>query len=267
MMKGSSPSPVNRLGIQDQLPSPNNLDPDMSSYILSRRRTNKSLESRDVDSPPVSPSFGLNQARANQTSGSSQKSNLDTTVTTSAGSFSTRESKYLPNVSDWNERVLRDSTAGNFEPTPRHAADPPRPPKDGFEWVWFPEGYWAEREWRDFTARKPHKRPKWLSRSQVKHSSANMSVKSNSPPALEPPKLKIESKSLEPSSNGSQSAEDGIIEAVSLQPISKLRRGLQLMNPTYPHFIAPDGNPEGLYCKTRRTIESRFKKSPKRVRI
>lgn len=23
--------------------------------------------------------------------------------------------------------------------------DPPRPAKDGFEWVWFPEGYWAER--------------------------------------------------------------------------------------------------------------------------
>jgi len=24
--------------------------------------------------------------------------------------------------------------------------DPPRPAKEGFEWVWFPEGYWAERE-------------------------------------------------------------------------------------------------------------------------
>lgn len=23
--------------------------------------------------------------------------------------------------------------------------DPPRPAKDGFEWVWYPEGYWAER--------------------------------------------------------------------------------------------------------------------------
>ena len=26
--------------------------------------------------------------------------------------------------------------------------DPPRPAKEGFEWVWFPEGYWAEREFR-----------------------------------------------------------------------------------------------------------------------
>jgi hypothetical protein len=26
-----------------------------------------------------------------------------------------------------------------------HSFDPPRPPRPGFEWVWFPEGYWAER--------------------------------------------------------------------------------------------------------------------------
>lgn len=24
-------------------------------------------------------------------------------------------------------------------------ADPPRPARDGYEWVWFPDGYWAER--------------------------------------------------------------------------------------------------------------------------
>ncbi|RYP66364.1 hypothetical protein DL771_007870 [Monosporascus sp. 5C6A] len=24
--------------------------------------------------------------------------------------------------------------------------DPPRPPREGYEWVWFPAGYWAERE-------------------------------------------------------------------------------------------------------------------------
>lgn len=30
--------------------------------------------------------------------------------------------------------------------TPPYAYDPPRSPKDGFEWVWFPAGYWAERQ-------------------------------------------------------------------------------------------------------------------------
>lgn len=25
-------------------------------------------------------------------------------------------------------------------------ADPPRSPREGFEWVWHPRGYWVERE-------------------------------------------------------------------------------------------------------------------------
>lgn len=28
---------------------------------------------------------------------------------------------------------------------PKSAGEPPRPARDGYEWVWFPEGYWAER--------------------------------------------------------------------------------------------------------------------------
>lgn len=37
-------------------------------------------------------------------------------------------------------------------------ADPPRPAKDGFEWVWYPEGYWAERstERRNSSAELAH---------------------------------------------------------------------------------------------------------------
>lgn len=32
------------------------------------------------------------------------------------------------------------------------ATDPPRPAREGHEWVWFPEGYWAEREIRGLPA-------------------------------------------------------------------------------------------------------------------
>jgi hypothetical protein len=35
---------------------------------------------------------------------------------------------------------------------------------------------------------------------------------------------------------------------------SKLLRGFQYMSPTYPHFRSPNGEPEGLYCKTKRGI-------------
>lgn len=41
----------------------------------------------------------------------------------------------------WNGGA-RDS-AHNCRNTGGH--DPPRPAKEGFEWVWFPDGYWAER--------------------------------------------------------------------------------------------------------------------------
>lgn len=38
-----------------------------------------------------------------------------------------------------------DSEIVNLRAVRRASIDPPRPAKDGFEWVWFPEGYWAER--------------------------------------------------------------------------------------------------------------------------
>lgn len=38
-----------------------------------------------------------------------------------------------------------DSDIVNLRAVRRASIDPPRPAKDGFEWVWFPEGYWAER--------------------------------------------------------------------------------------------------------------------------
>ncbi|RYP16838.1 hypothetical protein DL765_004859 [Monosporascus sp. GIB2] len=37
------------------------------------------------------------------------------------------------------------SHAHAISPKPQ-VYDPPRPPREGYEWVWFPAGYWAERE-------------------------------------------------------------------------------------------------------------------------
>lgn len=53
-------------------------------------------------------------------------------------------SRHSPSLSPqgfWNGSA-RDS-ARNSRNTSGH--DPPRPAKEGFEWVWFPDGYWAER--------------------------------------------------------------------------------------------------------------------------
>ncbi|KAI0199270.1 hypothetical protein F4808DRAFT_218807 [Astrocystis sublimbata] len=45
------------------------------------------------------------------------------------------------------------------------AIDPPRPPKEGCEWVWFPAGYWAEREIVELPPKEAIKLFKWRSRS------------------------------------------------------------------------------------------------------
>ncbi|OAF61481.1 accessory factor associated with RNA polymerase II [Pseudogymnoascus destructans] len=50
------------------------------------------------------------------------------------------------------------------KPVSQTAADPPRPPVLGYEWVWFPAGYWAERE--IITRPAKHIRPpKWVRKS------------------------------------------------------------------------------------------------------
>lgn len=53
-------------------------------------------------------------------------------------------SRHSPSLSPqgfWNGSA-RDSSRDSRN---KGGHDPPRPAKDGFEWVWFPEGYWAER--------------------------------------------------------------------------------------------------------------------------
>lgn len=269
-MRGSSSSLPNGPGTQDQPQPSKNSDSDISNYAHSRRRTDRSLGSHNLYSQPVSPLFDLNQARMKRKSRSSQRSNVDKTKTTSAGSFSTQESNYPQNVSDWNEKILRDSRAGFVESPHRHAADPPRPPRDGFEWVWFPEGYWAEREWRDFTPKKQKKGHKWFKRdpeSQVSNNSANKSASSGTP-NIDRPLVRIGSRSLGPSPHDSQSAEDGVVDSFSQQSTNNvLRRCLTFVNPTYPHFTSPDGKPEGLYCMTKRNLSSRFIQRTNMVRL
>ncbi|KAJ4389965.1 hypothetical protein N0V93_007438 [Gnomoniopsis smithogilvyi] len=48
-------------------------------------------------------------------------------------------------------------------------ADPPRPAKDGFEWVWYPEGYWAERS----TERRTSSTELTRNQEEAKHSLVN----------------------------------------------------------------------------------------------
>lgn len=78
-------------------------------------------------------------------------------------------SSYSPPASPgfWSESAPSRSTRTSSSKD----TDPPRPPKDGFEWVWFPDGYWAERPSRKSsdedalaTSGRPSKIFRWGSR-------------------------------------------------------------------------------------------------------
>lgn len=65
---------------------------------------------------------------------------------------------------------------GTTSPVSALGLDPPRPAKDGMEWVWFPEGYWAEREVRPLElTSKGSKSWRWRSRSGKSPSGAESS--------------------------------------------------------------------------------------------
>jgi hypothetical protein len=50
-----------------------------------------------------------------------------------------------PNFFSSDIRALISSAPSSSLPTSTYGVDPPRPAREGFEWVWFPGGYWAER--------------------------------------------------------------------------------------------------------------------------
>ena len=68
-----------------------------------------------------------------------------------------------------------------------YACDPPRPPKLGHEWVWFPEGYWAERVLLPSQAKSPRDKPRdfrtrrWRTRSIRSCGSQDAKPQSTSP--------------------------------------------------------------------------------------
>lgn len=184
-------------------------------------------------------------------------------------SSTVRSSSSLPSqsrtwINEWKAVATEvKEPAKSVLPKDRGSADPPRPAHQGCEWVWFPEGYWAERE--VFATSQPIKpsskqRSKliWRRRSRGTGNGGRMSAKDsgdNSPvqegissnnSQTDSPAAKH--RTFQPSPKASEASNT----ATTGTDHSKLVRGFMQMSPTYPHFISPSGEPEGLYCKTKR---------------
>ena len=190
----------------DNPPLSSSLEPE-PSFFLRRRKTNRS--SVLDDSEPVSPRFGATSIT--RQSGGSNKSNLEINTTSATSSLSLGI-RFPHNVSDWNEKAQRETDTTSAELHPRYAADPPRPARAGYEWVWFPEGYWAERETPSSSLKKQRSR-KWFNKSPDRQSNSSSPSKgqigNKTPRDSEIPRIKVGgSKSRRGSSGDSQMIED-----------------------------------------------------------
>jgi parafibromin len=255
-MKGESPSTLRKSSASREHRSntSSSLEHELSAFFLRRGRNSKSTANSEFHSSTASPTYKKQISRpVHRSAGDSVKSPSDIEVhLSSVRSSESRASGHPLNVSDWNEQVVKKTRPGSTDSSPTHLIDPPRPPREGHEWVWFPEGYWAEREMSRTSAKSAGS--KWLSfspdRKSRKSSASNHSRGPSKAPT--PPKVIFEgsetpssttSKSQVPSESGSRDAQG-----------NKILKGLQYLSPVYPHFIAPSGEREGLFCKARRNL-------------
>jgi hypothetical protein len=163
---------------------------------------------------------------------------------------------------DWTS-ASPQTHLSQLAPTAKDSIDPPRKAKDGYEWVWFPAGYWAERNISDTVVKgKPISQRKWRSSSHSHESkrgndssryektlSSHIDTSRNKPLPTTSKASTIVSKD----SDLHHDRESGMSQRTHRG--SKILRGFNYMSPTYPHFVSPEGTPEGLYCKTKRTLE------------
>ncbi len=135
------------------------------------------IQAIENESPSISPLFGaLSRTATYKRSSESEKSRgsnkslsirgRNSKKASSRGSTVSFATKHR-NATDWNERTRNDSSGLCYP------LDPPRPAKEGMEWVRFPEGYWAERKIRDHTLVRGKSRPRWLNRSPNRKSTSS----------------------------------------------------------------------------------------------
>jgi parafibromin len=192
----------------------------------------------------------------------------------SKGSSRSASSRY-PNITSWSAGI-RTTSPSSFGPPQHNPADPPRPPKSGHEWVWFPEGYWAEREIRGFMPPNHDSKQKWWDRSSAQGSHKSLasqrSQKSqsprklanedtntddNKPPLSFIPQIKIGSISLKSTRKTSRQTSQHASDE-SRKNSSFWR--LNFHKPLRTNVRQSSQEREGLYRWTKRTLETRLRK-------
>ena len=183
----------------------------------------------------------------------------------SIGSSQSATTKFRE-IKDWSAGIkpitLSSPTPPSF--TQADIVDPPRPTKSGFEWVWFPEGYWAEREIRDMVPKDIPAKQKWWKRTSNPKSPKRKStakpgsedqttsgVNGEKTPPVQPffvPQIKLGSLSLKSTTKSSRRTSDN----VSKRPDFDKHEPRKERRSTKP--------PLGIYCKTKGVIKAQLRK-------
>lgn len=262
-------------------PSHNSLGPSSTpGYYLIRRKTTESSISPNGGSSRSLISLSARRTpssrRSPRSGGSNHSDRKYHEKDQSINSFPV--SVRHKNLSDWSGSSMLDSPSEYGTYQPQHPADPPRPARNGLEWVWFPDGYWAEREVRDMVSRKrprPVERPRWWNRASSERkksrSTGQQSVNgNNTPPTTDLPKIKIGSAktSGDPSTNSRRSSKLS-------NPITKTHSsskeppfGFQFMRQPEASDHSPNIDIDtvdeqlGLYCRAKKNIRTRLLQRP-----
>lgn len=263
-------------------PTPNSLDPDLSSYFLVRGRTN--------DSPNRSPSFAtfrngntkspMGRSQHTAKSADSNKTKQTRARGNSIGSTLSVSSKYR-HIQEWNDKSssgISGISPGALTPvafeSQRHPADPPRPPRAGLEWVWFPDGYWAERQVRDSPSSHNRRslsrqtslpRLKWWNKSPEKSKGASISTEADEKIAQKTniPLIKIGSLVSRFSGRSASDAEN--VTRKEEEPSSGFNLGgFNFMKPNMDVSTSAQHPPAlSLYRRTKKHIQERLLTLPK----
>lgn len=212
----------------DGPPQSDSLDPDSFSYFLVRRNfsgqdndpESTSRQISNAQDKEHSPSHrrhhsrGFSSAKSPKSPNTRKSGDSRNSKKKGGGSIDSSQSasSRYKNITDWNAGASSTSPSSFGQPQ-RNLVDPPRAPKSGYEWVWFPEGYWAEREIRGFMSTPSVTKWNWWNRSSGQKSQrSRKSQKSQStqrstnggkeendekaPPSFSLPQIKIGSVSL-----------------------------------------------------------------------
>ncbi|TVY83590.1 Cell division control protein [Lachnellula suecica] len=204
---------------------------------------------------PKKPTLTPNESAESRKSEGSARSNLEPTTPGSSTSLGT---KNRWNVRDWNDKRWSDPASTPGRSYDGHPLDPPRPAKDGMEWVWFPEGYWAEREIRDFAESvKPQNRVKTLFGRSAASSPAKTLSTMTHPSKSIIPKIEVASlKSFKDSSKCSSHRVTNLSSPADREEDDNINE-LASMDPVFEKL--------GLYCRAKRNLGSLIGKGDKEV--